>query len=168
MNAGNRPLLFLDVDGPLIPIGGHRDAADSHLDRRLTPASALALASNPLLYRLDARCGRWLAALPCELVWATTWMADANEVIGPLLGLPELPIVQWPEDADNDQPGSCTGRPGVWWTGPPGAASSGSTTRSQTPTGGGLTPIAPRRPCSTTLIRTVSSSATTSTPSTGG
>jgi len=55
MKAGNRPLLFLDVDGPLMPIGGHRDAADSHLDRRLTPALARALSSNPLLYRLDAR-----------------------------------------------------------------------------------------------------------------
>jgi hypothetical protein len=64
-----------------------------------------ALASNPLLYRLDAWCGRWLAALPCELVWATTWMADANEVIGPLFGLSELPIVHWREDADDDQPG---------------------------------------------------------------
>jgi hypothetical protein len=102
--GGNRPLLFLDVDGPLIPIGGHHDAIDYRLDRRLTPALARALASNPLLYRLDTRCGRWLAALPCKLVWATTWMADANEVIGPLLGLPELPIVQWPEDTGDDQP----------------------------------------------------------------
>jgi hypothetical protein len=38
-------------------------------------------------------------------------MADANEVIGPLLGLPELPIVQWPEDADDDRPG--LPRPGL-------------------------------------------------------
>ncbi|MEU9895121.1 hypothetical protein ACIBCS_03055 [Streptomyces phaeochromogenes] len=32
-----------------------------------------------------------LMALPCELVWATTWMAEANETVAPRLGLPELP-----------------------------------------------------------------------------
>jgi hypothetical protein len=106
MKVGDRPLLFLDVDGPLIPIGGRHDAVDNQPAYRLTPVLARALAANPLLYRLDPRRGRWLAALPCELVWATTWMADANEVIGPLLGLPELPVVQWPPDADDDPSGS--------------------------------------------------------------
>lgn len=100
MEIGNGPLLFLDVDGPLIPFGGQYQPVGDHDGRRLTPALARALASNPLLHRLDPRCGRWLAALPCELVWATTWMAEANEVIGPLLGLPELPVVHWTDDAD--------------------------------------------------------------------
>jgi hypothetical protein len=27
-------------------------------------------------------------------------MADANEVIGPLLGLPELPVVDWPDSEE--------------------------------------------------------------------
>lgn len=168
MRAGNRPLLFLDVDGPLIPIGGHHDAVDDRPGHRLTPALARALASNPLLYRLDPRRGRWLAALPCELVWATTWMADANEVIGPLLGLPELPIVSGRRTPTTTNPGSCTGRPGVWSTGPPDAAPSGSTTRSPTPTDAGSTPTTPRRLCFTTLIRAAGSPATTSTPSTVG
>jgi hypothetical protein len=47
-----------------------------------------------------------LAALPCELAWATTWIANPNEVIGPLLGQPGLPIVQSSQDADDDPPGS--------------------------------------------------------------
>lgn len=48
-------------------------------------------------------------ALPCDLVWATTWMSDANECIAPWLGLPELPVVDWPEPSDED------GRDGLHW-----------------------------------------------------
>jgi hypothetical protein len=51
--------------------------------------------ANPLLARLDPEHGRRLSALPCELVWATTWMADANSEIAPRIGLPELPVVVW-------------------------------------------------------------------------
>jgi HAD domain in Swiss Army Knife RNA repair proteins len=85
----SRPLLFLDVDGPLIPIGGA--GAPTHRRRA-------AVSGNPLLDRVDPRHGTWLAALPCDLVWATTWEAEANEVIAPLLDLPSLPFVEWPDD----------------------------------------------------------------------
>jgi hypothetical protein len=47
------------------------------------PASA---SGNPLIDRLDPADGRRLLALGCHLVWATSWMSDANEVIGPRLG----------------------------------------------------------------------------------
>nr|WP_198318740.1 hypothetical protein [Pseudofrankia inefficax] len=40
--------------------------------------------------------------MPGELVWATSWMADANEYIAPRLGLPELAVVTWPEPSDLD------------------------------------------------------------------
>lgn len=43
-----------------------------------------------------------MRALPCELVWATTWLADANESICPRLGLPPLAVVDWPEPSDQD------------------------------------------------------------------
>ncbi len=56
---------------------------------------------NPLLAGLDAEHGRRLAALPADLVWATTWMAEANEVLAPRLGLPQLPVVGWPDDEGN-------------------------------------------------------------------
>jgi hypothetical protein len=42
--------------------------------------------------------GGRLVALGCELVWATSWLADANEIISPRLALPELPVVEWPDD----------------------------------------------------------------------
>lgn len=83
-----RPLLFLDVDGTLPPFaGGGWPTGDD---------------ANPLLARLDPEHGRRLAALPCDLVCATTWMAEANEVLAPRLGLPDLPIVDWPDDEDDD------------------------------------------------------------------
>ena len=35
-----------------------------------------------------------------SLTWATTWMADANELVAPRLGLPELPVVDFPDDEE--------------------------------------------------------------------
>jgi hypothetical protein len=82
-----RPLLFLDVDGTLLPFA--------------SAAQQMSDDTNPLLAGLDPEHGRRLAALPCDLVWATTWMAEANEVLAPRLGLPQLPIVDWSDDDDN-------------------------------------------------------------------
>ncbi|WP_438292625.1 HAD domain-containing protein [Streptomyces sp. HUAS TT7] len=115
-----RPLLFLDVDGPLIPFG----RPGGHPTYELDPEPRGA-ASNPLLTRLNPEYGPRLAALGCELVWATTWMADANECIAPRLGLPELPVVTWPEAYEDDEQGGlhwktralvdyAAGRPFAW------------------------------------------------------
>jgi len=86
-----RPLLFLDVDGPLLPCGGM--SASEHL----TDVSA------PYLARLRPETGRRLAALPSALVWATTWLEDANIEISPRIGLPNLPVVTWPEPTRADE-----------------------------------------------------------------
>jgi hypothetical protein len=99
LTGAARPIVFLDVDGPLIPFGGS--------GRRYPPADSGA-GAHPLLPRLDPADGARLLALPAELVWATTWHAAANEVIAPRLGLPELPVVTWPDD-EPDPPG------GVHW-----------------------------------------------------
>ncbi|GAA3438125.1 hypothetical protein [Kutzneria kofuensis] len=88
-----RPLLFLDVDGTLIPFGG------------VTYSSYHTDSPDPLLTRLDPAHGARLCALSCELVWATTWLSDANDLIAPLLGLPPLPVVDRPDTDDEEPPG---------------------------------------------------------------
>jgi len=80
-----RALLFLDVDGPLLPFGGRPQRGP-----RVTM-------DVPHLGRLRLDTGPRLAGLPCTLVWATTWLEDANTEIAPRLGLPELPVVTWPD-----------------------------------------------------------------------
>jgi HAD domain in Swiss Army Knife RNA repair proteins len=87
----NRPLLFLDVDGPLLPFGD---------GPQREPSST---ASTAHLARLDPQVGHRLAALPCDLVWATTWEDEANADIAPRLGLPPLPVVTWPEPSAEDE-----------------------------------------------------------------
>ena len=106
--AAERPLLFLDVDGPLIPFGAPHPP----------PPAATADDGNPLLARLDPALGARLLALGCSLVWATTWREEANEVVAPRLGLPRLPVRDWPEA---DEPGPrglhWKTRPLVEWAG---------------------------------------------------
>ncbi|MFD0273471.1 HAD domain-containing protein [Kitasatospora sp. NPDC127111] len=96
--SSQRPLLFLDVDGPLIPFGGPPEQYPTY------PAApeVLGAYANPLLARIDPEHGPRLAALPCEIVWATTWMADANECVAPLIGLRQLAVVVWPEPSATD------------------------------------------------------------------
>ncbi|MEV4950154.1 hypothetical protein [Streptomyces sp. NPDC053755] len=115
----NRPLLFLDVDGPLNPYAAKPERRpdgyttlrvprnDAHQDRG--PSSR----RRPLRVWLNPEHGRILLRLGFELCWATTWMDDANRWIAPVLGLPELPLVNFGDAL-------LQGRPdGVHWkTGP--------------------------------------------------
>ncbi|MFD4571698.1 hypothetical protein ACFWNK_10730 [Streptomyces sp. NPDC058417] len=90
------PLLFLDVDGPLIPFGGPGPYPEYGADRTPPPA-------HPLLSRIDPALGPRLLALRCAPVWATTWGTDANTVVGPWLGLPPLPVLPVEDDPDGPQ-----------------------------------------------------------------
>lgn len=100
------PLLFLDVDGPLIPFGATQREypAGYPTYRSATGTGAGPGGANPLLSRIDPAHGPRLTALGCALVWATSWLDEANECVAPWLGLPEAPVVHWPEE-DDDEPG---------------------------------------------------------------
>ena len=87
-DRAERPLLFLDIDGPLLPFGEDPQREP----RYAAPDSGFA--------RLSPQTGLRLAALPCTLVWATTWEDEANTEIAPRIGLPILPVVNWPESSE--------------------------------------------------------------------
>ncbi|MER7772020.1 HAD domain-containing protein [Kitasatospora sp. NPDC096140] len=106
MTGTDRPLLFLDVDGPLIPFGA--PPPGGYPTYRSPYGSGTATGGNPLVARVDPALGPRLLSLPCEPVWATTWLADANHCLAPWLGLPQLPVVDWPVE-EEDEPG------GVHW-----------------------------------------------------
>ncbi|MFC5765251.1 cation:proton antiporter [Actinacidiphila bryophytorum] len=37
-------------------------------------------------------------------MWATTWESEANEYLAPFLGLPQLPVVSWPDPSEEPEP----------------------------------------------------------------
>ncbi|GFE19472.1 hypothetical protein Sgleb_75190 [Streptomyces glebosus] len=58
------PLLFLDVDGPLIPFGAEAQQYPTYA----TGLDLCAADANPLLTRINPEHGRKLDALPCEVL----------------------------------------------------------------------------------------------------
>jgi len=98
--SAQRPLLFLDVDGPLIPFGATREQYPEGYPTYVPQEAG----ANPLLARVNPALGPRLLALPCDLVWATSWETEANECLAPLLGLPRLSVVTWPEPPDKPAP----------------------------------------------------------------
>ena len=111
---GDRPLLFLDVDGPLIPFGSDDGYPDNFLTHEMRPEPWW-VAENPLLVRLNPEHGPRLLALGCELMWATAWMHDANDLIGPLIGLPELPVLPLPDQDDENADWAADEAGGLHW-----------------------------------------------------
>ncbi|MER6911343.1 hypothetical protein ABT354_06695 [Streptomyces sp. NPDC000594] len=98
-----RPLLFLDVDGPLNPYAAKPERRPAGYITIRVPRDSgtsadhgdLSLRRRPLRVWLDPGHGQALLGLGYELCWATTWMAKANRWIAPVLGLPELPFVDF-------------------------------------------------------------------------
>jgi hypothetical protein len=84
-----RPLLLLDVDGVLNPMG--RPAPPDYRSHRCT------IDGEVYTVQLNPAHGRLLldlaASTGAELVWATTWEQHANDWIAPRIGLPALPVI---------------------------------------------------------------------------
>ncbi|WP_086737411.1 hypothetical protein [Streptomyces glaucescens] len=104
--GGPRPLLYLDVDGPLNPYAAQPERRpEGYATYRMKPQGWISRhpgeppgAVKPLRVWLSAAHGPRLLALAevYQLVWATTWGAEANTFVSPVLGLSELPVVEWP------------------------------------------------------------------------
>jgi HAD domain in Swiss Army Knife RNA repair proteins len=88
-----RSLILLDVDGVLNP---SRRPGPGWLVEQIT------VDGETYPVRLNPHHGAELLALAddtgAELVWATTWNQHANEEIGPRIGLPELRVLQMPNE----------------------------------------------------------------------
>jgi hypothetical protein len=128
----DRPLLLLDVDGPLNPYRAVFTRHRGYVTRRLHPANWSARQvpgsrrlRRGLRVRLHPGHGARLLALPYELAWATTWMHEANEMIAPVIGLPgDLPVIEFTDLFAKDPDGLywktrqvvewAAGRPFVW------------------------------------------------------
>lgn len=93
-----KPMLLLDVDGPLNPWPMHptKAAEAGYTKHRITTSQG------PFPVYLNPAHGDALNALTdvVDLVWATSWEHEANTLIAPLLGLPtSLPVITWPDGA---------------------------------------------------------------------
>ncbi|MGC0333993.1 hypothetical protein RKD23_006983 [Streptomyces sp. SAI-170] len=129
-----RPLLYLDVDGPLNPYAAKPERRpQGYTTHRMAPEGWLArhpvedrARLRPLRVWLNPEHGACLRELSdvYDLVWATTWGRDANTLIAPVLGLPDLPVVDWPGLFDAGPEGTfwktrhvlahAAGRPFAW------------------------------------------------------
>ena len=110
-----KPLLFVDVDGVLNPQLSGSQARKLGFTRR-----HVRYAGRREGVWINPEHGPMLLAMAdtFDLVWATWWMHAANREIGPMLGLPTLPVAEF-TDADglSKVPGVlryAAGRPFAW------------------------------------------------------
>lgn len=123
MSGHAKPLLLLDVDGPLNPwkqVGkrGRRGGGGRRILPGYTAHDLRGVIGFPdgLQVILNPAHNDALRALSetFTLIWATAWQEEANEFIGPLLGLRHLPVIEWPAHVVEDQ--RREGRNGSWKT----------------------------------------------------
>jgi hypothetical protein len=112
-----RPLILVDVDGVLNPdFRCHPPYCECHPGWRRVKVYPIGVQYqvyvNPLL-------GSWLTRLAAdtgaELAWGTTWENHANDWIGPLTGLPVLPVAPVSGYGKATVLPWTAGRPFVWF-----------------------------------------------------
>ncbi|MBP2476332.1 hypothetical protein JOF53_005204 [Crossiella equi] len=89
------PLILLDVDGPLSPFAA-KAPPPGYAEHRIRLSRWRR--KPELRFWLNAGHGAALlelASAGAELVWATSWEQRANQHIGPVLGLPSLPVIHF-------------------------------------------------------------------------
>lgn len=99
-----KPLLLLDVDGPLNPYAAPPTQRPKGYQTFRLHESSFRDAQGRLWTKggirvwLNPDHGPMLLALTelVDLVWATAWEKLANTLVGPVLGLPELPVIEFP------------------------------------------------------------------------
>lgn len=101
----SKPLLLIDVDGPLNPWAQSnnqlRKGKQFHLYKLLGHKVWLNRWHGEELFKLTD---------VFDLVWATTWEHEANSLIGPRIGLPELPVIEFAKHCPSQPP-----EPGLHW-----------------------------------------------------
>jgi len=80
-----KPLLLLDVDGVLCPIG----------EGPGEPMRTLLLEDYPFIFSEELPARLSSLGERFTLVWATSWEHAANRLLAPVLGLPELPFISF-------------------------------------------------------------------------
>lgn len=122
----NKPFLLLDVDGPVNPFRlvtkkGHlppkareNETPYTYEKHLMRPRGWTGRADLPVLVSPEMGSDLNALRMQFELVWATTWEEQANELLSPLLGLPtDLPVIKW--DLTHPLFKSCT-HSGSWKT----------------------------------------------------
>lgn len=80
-----KPLLLVDVDGVTCPFGaGQPSCIDGRFPDEKFVAFVKSTGNEARLKRLQEHF---------ELVWCTGWEDRANDILAPILGLPDLPVV---------------------------------------------------------------------------
>lgn len=92
-------LILLDVDGPLNPWAAEPTQRPAGYTTHRFRPPGWEHADQPLRVRLNPHHGPLLLGLAkatgWELVWATTWQHHANHMISPVVGFPDLPVIDF-------------------------------------------------------------------------
>ncbi|MFC9996668.1 HAD domain-containing protein [Nocardia sp. NPDC127526] len=98
MGTAGRAAILLDVDGTLNPYReGERPRPPAYRRHRLRAKFGPGPKTKALTVWLHPDHGRWLRELAedgdADLVWATLWEEQANRLLCPIYGWPELEVI---------------------------------------------------------------------------